>query len=197
MKKWFYAILTVFMVISSRGDAFFDIISDIVRYKKINNHFISALSNEDNEWKEGGLVCGCAEEKCFVFIPEGEDREYPNVRFIYSEYDLIKSKEDLSDINDVDSVYKKWFSEKNRSPWCTETILFQNAAEIRVESFSPLENPMFDRSTHKLVKIVQVGNKKFIAYQYKAKKKHLSEKEKKFWLAKIDWARVDFKKLGF
>ena len=41
------------------------------------------------------------------------------------------------------------------------------------------------------------AQKKFISYEYQVRKKHLTEEEKKFWLAKIDWTRVDPQKLAF
>lgn len=185
------------MITSSNAYAFLDIFTDAIHYKSVRNHFVGALSTEDKLWKPLDIVALCPGEKCFAFIPENEDHEFFSEQFLYFEYDLEKAKEKLANLRDLNSFYTEWFSEKIRSPWCTEKILSQNDYEIRSESDSALEKPMRDLSTHRIVKIVQVGKQKFVAYEYKVRKKHLSEKEKKFWLAKIDWARVDLKKLGF
>ena len=197
MKRFFFLFLMLSMLALSNAHAFLEIFSDTWHYRAVQNHFVGALSNENKTWKQGDLQCVCQEEKGFVFIPENEDMDYSDERFVYFEYDLSKSKRDLSHLTDVNSFYKEWFCEKTRSPWCTENILFQNNSEIRSESFSPLEEPMRDLSTHRIVKVVQVGKQKFIAYEYKVRKKHLSENDKKLWFAKIDWARVDPKKLAF
>lgn len=197
MRRFFFMSLMLFTLASSNAYAFLDIFSDVMHYRSVKNHFVGALSNEKKTWKQADLECVCQEEKGFVFIPENEHIDFSDERFIYSEWDLTKSKKDLSHINDINSFYKTWFCEKDRSPWCTESILSQNTIEIRSESYSSLEDPMKDRSTHRLVKVVQVGPHKFISYEYQVRKKHLSEEEKKSWLAKIDWTRVDPKKLSF
>lgn len=197
MRKFFFMSLMLLIMVCSNAYAFLDIFTDAIHQNSVRNHFIGALSTEEKAWKSGDIIAICPGEKCYVFIPENEDKEFSDESFLYFEYDLSKSKEELSRLRDLNSFYKEWFSEQIRSPWCTEKILSQNSSEIRSESYSALEAPMFDRSTHRISKIVQISKEKFVAYEYKVRKKHLSEEEKKFWLAKIDWARVNLKKLAF
>lgn len=200
MKKFFYSAFMLFVLISSNADAFFDAITSMLRNKRIDDHFIAALSDKEKPWKADGTASAFSEEKIYVFAPENQQECYldePKEYFIYSEYDLGKSKE-FSHICDMKSFYTTWLSAKKRSPWCTENILFENASEVRSESYSELDQPMRrDGATHRLLKVVQIGKQKFISYQYTISKKHLTEDEKKLWLAKIDSARVDLKKLGF
>lgn len=199
MRRFFLMSLMLFIVASSNAYAFLNIFSDAMHHHSVQNHFIGALSTEDKAWKSGSITALCPGEKCFVFIPENEDEEFSNEQFLYFEYDLSKAEDNnLARFKDLNSFYIGWFSEKLRSPLCLEKILSQKDSELCSESYSEtLEKPMRDLSTHRLVKVVQVDKQKFIAYEYKVRKKHLSENEKKVWLAKIDWTKVNLKKLGF
>ena len=123
MRRFFFISLMLFTLASSNAYAFLDIFSDVMHYRSVKNHFVGALSNEKKTWKQADLECVCQEEKGFVFIPENEHIDFSDERFIYSEWDLTKSKKDLSHINDINSSYKTWFCEKDSSPWCTESIL--------------------------------------------------------------------------
>lgn len=196
MRKFLFAILSMLMLTSlSNAEALFEIFETYgKRHMNIKKNFTDALDTEEKRWKQDGATYPHKEQKLFAFIPENECAEYWNERFTYFEFDLTESKQKLDNVN---SFYAEWFTEKNRSPWCTEKILSKGASELCFEAYSPFGRPLCDKTNHMLVKIIQVANLKFTVYQYRIKGRLLSEEEKKFWFEMFNYSKVDFNKLGF